>query len=322
YTVVVSNVCNPTGVESPAGDLTVHERTQLGAIALDPPGQPVDCGVSVTLSAPVTGTPAPDLQWYLEGRLILGATSDALVIDSVVPSDQGNYILQATNAVACQVGEDDDIVETAPFFLDIDENDPTCLGGAPFVKSALTPQDHGGQTLYIGIVLDHGAGDPTTESRIGGVHTLEIMFDQAMAPVTTQDTTNISVIGVNSGTIASGDMLATLDANGTLQTLTFPGLTGGRLANQDRYTIELSTTIESAGPGGLPLAGDRNFDVRGLEADVNGDGTVDPLDSGAILARFGLPVAPKNVEFDINTDGDINPLDSGAALARFGNSAP
>ena len=252
-----------------------------------------------------------------------GATSDTLVIDSVVPSDQGNYILQATNTLACQVGEDDDIVETAPFLLDVDLNDPTCLGGAPSIKSVLSPQVHDEDTLYIGIVLDHGLGEPTTESRIGGVHTLEIMFDQAMDGATTEDTKNISVIGVNSGTIASGDMLATLDVpNGTVLTLTFPGLTGGHLANQDRYTIELSTLMESAGPGGLALAGDRNFDVRGLEADVNGDGTVDPLDSGAILARFGLPVAPKNVAFDINTDGAINPLDSGAALARFGQSAP
>ncbi len=29
-----------------------------------------------------------------------------------------------------------------------------------------------------------------------------------------------------------------------------------------------------------------------------------------------------NVRYDINTDGAINPLDSGAALARFGESAP
>ncbi len=81
----------------------------------------------------------------------------------------------------------------------------------------------------------------------------------------------------------------------------------------------MSTTIESA--KGLALAGDRDFDVRALEADVNGDGVVDPLDSGAILARFGLPVE-MNVRYDINTDGAINPLDSGAALARFGQSAP
>ncbi|MCH7702516.1 MAG: hypothetical protein IID37_12600 [Planctomycetes bacterium] len=130
----------------------------------------------------------------------------------------------------------------------------------------------------------------------------------------------ISMIG---GPIDQWDLLATLDtARGMVLTLTFPGLgTPEALPNQDRYTIVLSTTMESAGPGGLALAGDRNFDVRGLEADVNGDGTVDPLDSGAILARFGNPVE-MNVRYDINTDGAINPLDSGAALARFGNSAP
>ena len=91
------------------------------------------------------------------------------------------------------------------------------------------------------------------------------------------------------------------------------------MISEDRYTIELSTNIQDS--DGQNLAGDRDFDLRALEADVNGDGTVDPLDSGAILARFGNPVE-MNERYDINTDGVINPLDSGAALARFGNSAP
>ena len=55
--------------------------------------------------------------------------------------------------------------------------------------------------------------------------------------------------------------------------------------------------------------------------DVNGDGAVDPLDAGAILARFGLPVPPNGC-WDVNGDGDINPLDSGYVLARFGLCDP
>ncbi len=55
------------------------------------------------------------------------------------------------------------------------------------------------------------------------------------------------------------------------------------------------------------------------DGDANGDGLVDPLDSGFILARFGLDASdPVNCQADVNCDGLIDPLDSGYVLARFG----
>ncbi|MCH7721207.1 MAG: hypothetical protein IH988_09515 [Planctomycetes bacterium] len=57
------------------------------------------------------------------------------------------------------------------------------------------------------------------------------------------------------------------------------------------------------------------------EGDANGDGTVDPLDSGFVLARFGCRVGtgdPLCDAADQNGDGDVDPLDSGFVLARFG----
>ncbi|MCH7701097.1 MAG: DUF1929 domain-containing protein [Planctomycetes bacterium] len=56
--------------------------------------------------------------------------------------------------------------------------------------------------------------------------------------------------------------------------------------------------------------------------DANGDGSVDPLDSGFILARFGCPVGtgdPSCDAADQNGDGAVDPLDSGFVLARFGS---
>ncbi len=58
------------------------------------------------------------------------------------------------------------------------------------------------------------------------------------------------------------------------------------------------------------------------EGDANGDGTVDPLDSGFVLARFGCPVGtgdPSCDAADQNGDGAVDPLDSGFVLARFGD---
>lgn len=57
------------------------------------------------------------------------------------------------------------------------------------------------------------------------------------------------------------------------------------------------------------------------EGDANGDGLVDPLDSGFVLARFGCEVGggdPGCDTADQNGDGLVDPLDVGFVLARFG----
>lgn len=56
--------------------------------------------------------------------------------------------------------------------------------------------------------------------------------------------------------------------------------------------------------------------------DVNGDGTVNPLDAGFVLARFGEDPCDRDCTADANCDGVINPLDSGFVLARFGPCDP
>jgi len=57
------------------------------------------------------------------------------------------------------------------------------------------------------------------------------------------------------------------------------------------------------------------------DGDANGDGVVDPLDSGYVLARLGCPVGTGDEgcdAADTNADGLVDPLDSGYVLARFG----
>lgn len=57
------------------------------------------------------------------------------------------------------------------------------------------------------------------------------------------------------------------------------------------------------------------------EGDANGDGLVDPLDSGFVLARFRCDVGagdPMCDTADMNGDGLVDPLDVGYILARFG----
>ncbi|MCH7700874.1 MAG: VCBS repeat-containing protein [Planctomycetes bacterium] len=77
--------------------------------------------------------------------------------------------------------------------------------------------------------------------------------------------------------------------------------------------------------GGTSMDRNRNGipdECESCEGDANGDGTVDPLDVGFVLARFGCVVGsgdPNCDTADMNGDGAVNPLDSGFVLARFGD---
>jgi hypothetical protein len=53
--------------------------------------------------------------------------------------------------------------------------------------------------------------------------------------------------------------------------------------------------------------------------DTDGNGIVDPLDAGGVLARFGFDVTiPGVCQYDLDCNGIIDPLDQGYVLARFG----
>lgn len=59
------------------------------------------------------------------------------------------------------------------------------------------------------------------------------------------------------------------------------------------------------------------------DGDTNGDGIVDPLDGGFVLARFGCQVGSGDSSCDMadaNDSGVVDPLDSGFVAARFGST--
>lgn len=75
------------------------------------------------------------------------------------------------------------------------------------------------------------------------------------------------------------------------------------------------------GPDGEIIVANESVPALPCEGDANGDGVVDPLDSGYVLARFGCEVGPGNFDCnhaDQNHDGVVDPLDVGFILARFG----
>lgn len=67
------------------------------AFILEPASAVAAAGSTVRLLAEVRGLPRPDLQWYRDGLLLEGETMTFLELDNVSDSDEGTYVLRATN---------------------------------------------------------------------------------------------------------------------------------------------------------------------------------------------------------------------------------
>lgn len=100
------------------------------------------------------------------------------------------------------------------------------------------------------------------------------------------------------------------------------------------FTIHKGTFLPDCNGNGIPdecdIASGTSTDsdkdgvpdeCQACEGDANGDGVVDPLDSGFVLTRFGCPVGEGDPDCDAadqNGDAIVDPLDIGFILARFG----
>ncbi len=58
------------------------------------------------------------------------------------------------------------------------------------------------------------------------------------------------------------------------------------------------------------------------DGDVDGDGQVNPVDSGLVQAVFGSTDEQDVCNYDVDCDGQINPVDSGIVQSLFGTCEP
>jgi hypothetical protein len=75
--------------------------------------------------------------------------------------------------------------------------------------------------------------------------------------------------------------------------------------------------IPAAAPGGCVRDPDWICD-----GDVDGDGQVNPVDSGLTQSFFGSTDEQALCQYDIDCDGQINPVDSGIIQSLFGTCDP
>lgn len=94
YTATVSNIAG--SANSAAATLTVQYAP---VITLQPQGQNLTVGQSVTLAAAASGVPAPTYLWKFNGANIPGATSNAYTLGSFQPANAGSYAVVASNSL-------------------------------------------------------------------------------------------------------------------------------------------------------------------------------------------------------------------------------
>ena len=169
-----------------------------------------------------------------------------------------------------------------------------------------------GTEVDLAIELDpartgNGAGNPTAETRLGGIQRIEVDFDAFVSVVGTVEAEDMT----NGGSIMASSQTAFNHEGGT-STLVIefdPGL-----PDQTCYKIDLAGVIAG-------LTGDTDCLVRGLIGDVNGDSSTNNTDKSWVASLNGHPVLPDNIRFDLNLDGSVNNTDKSLVASRNGRGA-
>ena len=112
---------------------------------LQPVGQSVVAGSTVTLTATASGSPAPTYQWRRNGTAITGATASSLVLPNVQPAAAGDYTVVATNSA----GSATSTTATLTVF--------TAGGTARLTNLSVRTAMAADQTLIMGFTLQGGA---------------------------------------------------------------------------------------------------------------------------------------------------------------------
>jgi hypothetical protein len=142
--------------------------TQPGVVApaftVQPTGQSVPEGASVTFNAAATGVPTPTIQWLKDGVVLTGRTGATLTLPSVRSADIGSYVARASSSagsvesIAAQLSVTSGTVAT---------NTPPAAGTSLLTNlSVRGPAGSGSHTLMVGFVI---AGNSSKSLLVRGV---------------------------------------------------------------------------------------------------------------------------------------------------------
>ncbi len=124
YSVTVTNAVG--SATSAAATLTVLVPPALATL---PVSASVAQGANATFTASATGTAPLSFQWFKDGALIPGATSNVLTLAAVTTADAGNYSLVVTNTVGSAASSSAALTVLVPPTILTSPTDTTVLAG-------------------------------------------------------------------------------------------------------------------------------------------------------------------------------------------------
>ena len=83
-------------------------------ITLHPSSSTLALGAATTLSGAASGTPAPAYQWFFNGTLINGATLSTFPVSDFQSTNQGIYLLRASNSIGIATSAGAELLLNAP----------------------------------------------------------------------------------------------------------------------------------------------------------------------------------------------------------------
>ncbi|MCH7702110.1 MAG: immunoglobulin domain-containing protein, partial [Planctomycetes bacterium] len=278
-------------IMDPSGELLDRTLFSVSAssgpiIDVDPIGQTVCEGDTVTFEVQASGTGMLTYQWRQDGIDLPGETDSALTIDLANMSDQGDYDVVVTDEAGCSA-----ISNSATLVVEACGSIGACCFPDDICLEAIDAADC---ELIDGRYLGDGSTCDEDEDGDGVIGCDDLCL--GTPPGTPVDEDGCPTIGA----CCFADVGVCLDG---LDEDTCVGIDGDYV-------------------GGGSFCDDPDTCPPICEGDANGDGIVDPLDSGFVLARFGCPVGtgdPSCDAADQNGDGVVDPLDAGFVLARFGD---
>ncbi len=191
YRAVATNIVSTTN--SNDATLTVNVPP---AFTSQPQSQGVVPGANFNLTAVVTGSPAPSLQWQKNGTPIGGATSATLNFPSFSSADEASYTLVASNVAGT-----------------VTSNAAVLTAGTPPV---ITQQPIGSQLITVGQIATFrvhftGVPAPSVQWKKNGVNVPgATSFEYVFAVKSGDDGIYTAVITNSIGTVTSANALLTI----------------------------------------------------------------------------------------------------------------
>jgi hypothetical protein len=236
YYVEVTNLRG--SVQSLWAYLTVNKTTFAPTITVQPQGNTVTDGESVSFSVTATGNPLPTYQWYNGAGLIPGATDSTYTIASVTPADAQIYYVVVANSEGS--------VQSLWAYLTVNPRAPTIT-----TQPLSQPVDEKG-TVTLSVIAD-GTAPLNYQWRLDGAPIPGAnSADYTIDTVKLDDAGDYTVVVTNAaGSVTSAPATLTVNqvcpallspADGATGVSTTPTLTWEAYPGAVTYEIEVGTT--------------------------------------------------------------------------------